>query len=347
MKSDPVLLNLLKTACPSIQYRVRQDLLHFSTEFEEMQLLQKALLQDPLVKSVVESQTEEGWFGTCFHGYFSLESGIRILIEKGVSLEHFALRCALDALERDFDRIVQDLGSFGHYFDTHRLGGARMIQASLLAQGGRFTNPLIEEQIEVALEGMRSVLTVDSFEEATETKRNQLVYKHDIQWPGIYHLRLLAYSQNWRTPENILMVANSINRLIQFSPMPYAHVIKSSQLIAPAAFAMIDFNPDLRTVDAIGWMMWFHRTELLCRMGILQNNNLISHQIEHLKSLLSENNGLFTLPLKHNYFKHWGAYTGLMLEPDWKNPIRRINDLTFRSYLILDKLQTKEIYNDS
>lgn len=30
-----------------------------------------------------------------------------------------------------------------------------------------------------------------------------------------------------------------------------------------------------------------------------------------------------------------GAYTGLMLEPDWRDPQRRINDLTFRSLLIL------------
>jgi hypothetical protein len=335
-KPDLELLDLLKTACPSIQYRVRHDLFDFSIDLEEMQLLQEDLLLDPLVKGVIDSQSDDGWFGPRFHGYDSFESGIRILIEKGVSLQHSALCRAMDALEHDTDRIAKDLGSFGQFFDDHRLGGARMIQASLLSQGGRSNNPLVAEQIEVALEGMRSVLTVHSFEEATETKRNKLVFKTNIQWPGIYHLRLLAYTQQWRTPENLLMVTNSINHMVQLSPMPYAHAIKSSQLIAPASFAMLDFNPDLGTLDAPGWMMWFHRTELLAGMGIS------SHQIDYLKGLLSKNGGIFALPLKHDYFKRWGAYTGLMLEPDWKTPQRRTNDLTFRSYLILHKIQAQE-----
>lgn len=316
--------------------------MHLPAHLDEMQNLQAKIQSDPLVVSVFASQREDGWFGHRFHGYDSLESGIRILIEKGVSLQNLALCRALDALEHDTDRIARDLGSFGHYFDLHRLGGARMIQASLLAQGGRNCNPIVTEQVEVALEGMRSVLAVDSFEEATEIKRGHLVFKTEMQWPGIYHLRLLAYTQPWRTSKNMDMVANSIARMIQFSPMPYAHVNKSSQLIAPAAFAMDNFTPDLRTLDDPGWMMWFHRTELLAHMGILQNGNLIAHQIEYLKALLAENNGVFTLPLKHNYFKRWGAYTGLMLEPDWRTPIHRINDLTFRSYLILDKARPQE-----
>jgi len=40
-------------------------------------------------------------------------------------------------------------------------------------------------------------------------------------------------------------------------------------------------------------------------------------------------------PLAHDYFKRWGAYTDLMLEKDWRNPQRRINDLTFRCLLVL------------
>jgi len=316
--------------------------MHLPAHLDEMQNLQARILHDPLVVSVCASQREDGWFGPRFHGYDSFESGIRILIEKGVSLQNLALCRALDALERDTDRIARDLGSFGHYFDDHRLGGARLIQASLLAQGGRKNNPIVAEQVEVALEGMRSVLAVDSFEEATEIRHGQLVFKANMQWPGIYHLRLLAYTQKWRIPENMVIVVDAIKRLARFSPFPYAHVSYGSQLIAPASFTMLDFNPDLNKLDAPGWMMWFHRTELLARMGILQNSNLINPQIEYLKALLAENNGLFTLPLKHDYFKRWGAYTGLMLEPDWKTPIRRINDLTFRSHFILNITKPQE-----
>jgi hypothetical protein len=51
--------------------------------------------------------------------------------------------------------------------------------------------------------------------------------------------------------------------------------------------------------------------------------------------MLATGQGRFTKALSHTYFRKWGAYTGLMLERDWRDPQRRIYDLTFRSLLIL------------
>jgi hypothetical protein len=336
MSSEPDLVRLFSSACPSIQYRVGSDLLHRSIDSYEMRMLQTEILADSEVQKQFNSQTPDGWFGLRFHGYDSFESGIRILVEKGVSLQHPVLVRAMDALDKDSERILQDLGSFGRYFDKLKLGGTKMIQAWLLALGGRYDHPLVAEQVMVALEGMQSVLMVNNFSEATEIWRNHLVFKPGIQWPGIYHLRLLAYTQDWRNTKNLTMIANVLKNLVQFSPIPQTHVRKGSQLIAPASFAMLDFNSDLRTLDAPGWMQWFHRMEMLARMGVLQNVNIFDQQIGFLKEILKENDGKFNLPLSHDYFKHWGAYTGLMLEPDWKKPIRRINDLTFRSHLIIN-----------
>ena len=119
------------------------------------------------------------------------------------------------------------------------------------------------------------------------------------------------------------------------SPIPYLLLRYQSQLIAPAAFCMDDFNPDLAALDDAGWMSWFHRMELLARLGVIQRVPELERQVAALAELLESGAGLFTRPLRHAYFKKWGAYTGLMLENDWKDPQRRINDLTFRSILIL------------
>jgi hypothetical protein len=98
---------------------------------------------------------------------------------------------------------------------------------------------------------------------------------------------------------------------------------------------MDDFNPDLQTLNDAHWMMWFHRMELLSRMGVMHSLPEMKIQVSALKEILDAGKGKFTKPLAHNYFRNWGAYTGLMLEKDWKDPHRRIYDLTFRSVLIL------------
>jgi hypothetical protein len=54
-----------------------------------------------------------------------------------------------------------------------------------------------------------------------------------------------------------------------------------------------------------------------------------------LREMLTAGQGKFTKALAHPYFRKWGTYTGLMLEHDWRDPRRRIYDLSFRSLLIL------------
>jgi hypothetical protein len=83
------------------------------------------------------------------------------------------------------------------------------------------------------------------------------------------------------------------------------------------------------------WAEWFLRMELLARMGILNAVPELQTQALNLKAMLAGNQGWFPLALRKSYFHHWGAYTGLALEADWRKASRHRNDLTFRSRLIL------------
>jgi hypothetical protein len=98
---------------------------------------------------------------------------------------------------------------------------------------------------------------------------------------------------------------------------------------------MHDFNPDMESMDAAHWMMWFHRTECLARSGMIQSIPALKQQVAGLETLFGDRSGWFTRKLYHPYFARWGAYTGLMLEPDWRHPKSRVYDLTFRRLLIL------------
>jgi hypothetical protein len=98
---------------------------------------------------------------------------------------------------------------------------------------------------------------------------------------------------------------------------------------------MNDFNPDLEQISAKEWMMWFHRVELVARLGITDKVEAIRNQIQTLENILDAGEGLFTKKLSHFYFNKWTQYIGLALENGWKAKNDRICDLTFRSLLIL------------
>jgi hypothetical protein len=153
-------------------------------------------------------------------------------------------------------------------------------------------------------------------------------------------VRLLAMSHDWRTPENRDMMAASITRLIELSPIPAMHVRHQSQWIAPASFCMHDFDPDMSMMDAAHWMRWFFRVELLARLGVVGAIPELQRQVNRLRDMMTISDGKFMYQLTHPYFRRWSAYTGLMLERDWRTLERRIYDLTFRSLLILHLAET-------
>jgi hypothetical protein len=84
-------------------------------------------------------------------------------------------------------------------------------------------------------------------------------------------------------------------------------------------------------------MMWLVRTELISRLGVVPRIPSIEAQVRNLYGLLDSNGGVFPKALSHYYFTKWTPYLGLALENDWKDKDCRINDLTFRSLVILSK----------
>ena len=242
---------------------------------------------------------------------------------------------ALEALERYTDRLGRGIGKVGKILDEKGFGGPLMIRATVFAYAGVEDKPFVEDQVDAALGGFEAVLDVASVEELVEEYKGKLVFKPNVQWPSIYHFRLLAFTHTWRTAENQRMVADVVKRLVELSPLPSISVRSKSQLIAPASFCMHDFDPDMGSMDDAQWMMWFHRMECLARLGVVNMIPELRGQVGILVDMLDADNGRFTKKLTHYYFSKWGGYPGLMLETNWRAPERRVYDLTFRSLLIL------------
>jgi hypothetical protein len=327
---------ILPLACPSIQYRIRKEVFGVSFDLPVMCKLQDQILKDETIKKVMASQGVDGWLSRNFHGYDSMESNIRLLCEKGVEVDNPVLARALVALENGSDRLERGLGRPGKILDDLGFGGGETIRACLYALAGQEEKNCVKNQVQQALDVFKFAARVNALEDIYEQHKSQLVFRPDIRWPGIYHLRLMAWTKNWRTSENHRMMVKSIRNLVRLSPMPYIYVKYKSQVVAPASFCMHHFAQDLTQLSDAEWMQWFHRIEILSRLGVVHRIPELESQVRTLNRMILQNHGLFTNKLNHPYFLKWGAYTGLALENDWRSSQRRVNDLTFRSLLILN-----------
>ena len=326
--------DLLKNACPSIQCRVRIEILGQPDTDNQVEDLQNRILQDNLVKEAIGWQGSDEWENSQFHSNNGIESGVRILCEKGVRRDHPTIKRALNVLKKQPDIIYRGIGKPGKILDELGFGGAQMIKAVVFAYPGAEHESCVKEQIKIALEGLEFIGCIESVDQLTETYKNKLVFKPTVMWPGIYHLRLLAHTRQWRTPENYQLVMKGVKKLVELSPIPSIHVRKQSQLIAPASFAMQDFNPNMEKMSGAMWMEWFHRMELLSRIGIVSSIGELQRQLTRLDEMLKQGSGWFMEKISHSSFMNWGTYTGLSLEKDWRSSKRRMYDLTFRSLII-------------
>lgn len=332
---NKVIDELLEKACPAIRYRVRREILHQPPEMPQLQALQDLILADPAVRQTLAAQGPDGWIARDFHGADSMEGGIRLLCEKGMEPSQPPLARALQALTHPGERLGKGLAKAGPSLDAQGLDGPELIRAVVFAYAGIEDRPDLQAKIRHALQAFQTVRDMGSPDEPFEPYRGKRVLRQGFIWPGVYHLRLLAFTQGWRSAANMKMAAEAVQRLVDYSPLPVYYLRWGSQLIAPGLFCMDDFNPSLLELDDNGWMFWFHRAELLARLGVVPAVPALQRQVHKLAEMMNDNDGWFTLRLESPYFRKIGPYAGLMLEQDWRVPRRRIYDLTFRSLLIL------------
>lgn len=326
---------LLDNACPSIRYRIKKEVLNNIDSYEE-EKLQSQILEDKLIQKFISKQNSYGWIDEDFHSNKGIETAIRVLSEKGMLSEQPSIQKMLNELEIRKDTFDKGcLFNVGKILDKKGFGGSQLIRATIFAYAGIENKDFIKKQMEYALDKFKFILLVDKIEDITTEYKNKLVFKDKVKWPSIYDISLLAFTKTWRSKENKKMIISSIIKLIRLSPIPDILVLKGHQLISPASFCMHDFYSDMNNFKDKDWMIWFHRMELLSRLGVVKHIKELKDQVDFLASNLKENDGVFKKRLNHYYFTKWGTYTGLALEKDWRTEKRRMCDLTFRSLLIL------------
>jgi len=229
---------LLENAGCVIQYRLRKEILGNITEKEEEDLLRQ-IYQTPYFKMVESYAKPSGFIGNWAHGYSNWrgkklhetplqdgESAARLLCNYAVPRELPLVKNFVTAM-RDETAMLEEVSLvpvYTKYWNTrfngiHQGGGSMTLFYTMQAILGYGDDDYVKPFLEISLSAFASVLSLGSLDEIIiynphlKKKYNWPYIEPETEFPCMYHLETLAYTQNWRTPRNIQLLANALNHM--------------------------------------------------------------------------------------------------------------------------------------
>ncbi len=355
---------LLAHANPSIKLRVKKEVLGSITSQEEAEL-QEQIVTEPLYKLISTCQKENGWIGNGFHGpnrdagpYENQEVGTKYLAEKAVGKENPVLKGAMKAF------VTTELTdpcyrTKGKYFDEFRYAanGQNLIRCACIARAGYDDLIDIKPQIQLSLDSFRRVLEVDSILDIVRPHKGRpsrtnpsgitYVFHDDEKWPCRYHLDILAHTESWKTKENINMLADSIAQMMKtdrpeligktanswvgyslgtLGCFPSQGLLIKQDCLLPAPTS-VGYHSKSENYN-LEYIEWF------ARCGVVPYLSVLQEAVDEIACSIDEH-GICNIPALEDTLKGIGTYGGQQLETDWKTPIKKLCDITFRALLIL------------
>jgi hypothetical protein len=337
---------LLKNANPSIKYRVKKEVLNEDISVEEKKELQAQIMEESNIQLIIHCQKENGWLGNGFHGpnkdagpYENQEVGTKYLGEKLIFKDTPVLQRAMNAF------ITTELTDLcyrtkGKLFDEFKYAanGQNIIRCACIARAGYEDIIDIKPQVQLSIDSFKRVLEVDSILDVTRTIKNgskqKRVFNNNEKWPCYYHLDILAHTSSWMTDKNIKTLAESVKKLMR-TDRPEMQI---------AADSWVGYVLGTTGCFKEGFQIGYEnqgvhytildRMEWLCRCGIASYINELKNEIEIIAKSINKD-GVCKANIDENQLKGFSTYGGQQLEVDWKMPIRRLCDITFRALLIL------------
>lgn len=345
---------LLENADPSIILRVKKEVLGYLSKKEENDLLEKIIAQR-IVQTIIQAQKADGWIGNHFHGqskkfnagmYDNMEVGLRYLSEKGLPPENEYISKAVNSfsLKDPFDyavyRIKQPETPGTDYMTT--AFGIYFMRTSIIVRAGHEHLFPQHEIINVAHDvkfsynTFTNILKYENIRDVIDTHRKKLCFKPNIQWPCIYDLRVLAFSNGWRSDENIRLLTKSINHLFSFPQYGEdVYSYRKGQFYSPCG-AFINrsiLSGSINDKQVSGG--WFETMELFARCGLIKQADELSKEYESLLTKIDDNINLNFNFSNHKVENSWGPYYGISLEEDWKKKVKWYCDILFRILMIM------------
>ncbi|MCL2057685.1 MAG: hypothetical protein FWH01_01315 [Oscillospiraceae bacterium] len=352
---------LLENAGAVIQYRLRKEILHNVSAQDEESLLAR-IYQTPHFKLVQGYAKPSGYIGSGMHSWDNWrgkrlhetplqdgETAARLLsyyaIPKGHPLvENFvaAMRDE-DVLRDEFSYIPPEIARFETRFTGLNSGFCLMtLMYAMQAMLGYGDDAYAQPFQRTSLEAFKSILPLSSIGENAKTRKSKAKYNYpyieaDTYFPCQYHLETLAYTGAWRTPENIMLMADALNHFNEIAQgVNPVHVKIGNRYYSP--FPLNMHNSPIRPfrADVIDTITYRRLLTEIAMLGVGESVGVVRESLENIKEAMGHDGILrMRLDLAHNRryspksIEYPTAYVDVRLEPDYKKKYALECDLTF------------------
>jgi len=185
-------------------------------------------------------------------------------------------------------------------------------------------------------------LPLSSLSEITKTRQSKAKYNYpyieeSVSSPCQYHLEALAYTNAWRTPENIQLMTDALNHYnaIMHGMNPI-HVKIGAKYYVPFPLDMQNSRIRPFRVDVIDSITYRRLLTEIAMLGVGERVEVIKDSIANVKNAIG-NDGIldmrFDIPHNKRYspkkIDYPTAYVDVRLEPDYKRKYALECDLTF------------------
>lgn len=339
---------LLAHANPSIQLRVKKEILQSITAQEE-KTLQERILDEKIIRFMGEKQLENGWIGLGFHGsnrnagqYDNQETATKYMGEKALK--------GTPLLDRAMNAYVTTeltdpiYGTRGQYWSEFEIPaqGPNLIRCACIARAHYDDKIDITPQIKLSLESFERVTQVDSIWDVSRPLAKGRLFNKNERWPCRYHLEILAFStERWKNEENVAMLAESFKRLMRADREEIIntpvrcwvgnHAVGPCWLLNEG-YSISGDGLNNHTSDGVRRTN-LEKVEWLLRCGLYPYLTELREEVAFVMDNISQD-GICSVEMYEGEFRGWGPYFGAQLETDWRAKIRRQCDITFRALLI-------------
>jgi len=341
---------LLENAGDVIKYRLHKEILKDSSKTEEENLLEK-VMQTPYYKFVESCVKPNGYIGVGMHTGNNRESQLkegeaaaRLLSSYSIPKDNPIIKNYIDAL-RNEDTLKEEF-SFSstavRFYNDRFLGlnsgfSLMTLLYTMQAMLGYGDDMEVRQYQEISFQAFADVLKLNSISDIVKENHSTSKYRYpyieeNTFWPSVYHLAGLAYTNNWRTPENLQLMAEALNHRNAIMPINNDMQVKIKNNYYSVGLLFRPFREfNENTIDFI-----LYRRVLteIAMLGVGEKVDIIRKSVTHLEEALSKD-GIIRWnlsPYQKQQIKTYhipSAYCDIWLEDNHKKVNGLECDLTF------------------